>query len=304
MTVGHNVTGNAHSNVPAASAGMLAIDGQLTVNRMGYGAMRITGKGIFGPPADRAECIRVLRRAVELGVNFIDTADSYGPHVSEELIAEALHPYPAGLVIATKGGLVRPGPDVWDTNGRPDHLRRALEGSLRRLKLDRIDLWQLHRIDPAVPEHEQFAVLAEFVREGLVRRVGLSEVGIDEIERARRYIDVASVQNRYNVMDRKWDAVVDYCERHRIAFIPWFPLGAGSLENEGNRHRATERLQRVARAHDATEMQIALAWLLARSETMLVIPGTSKVAHVEENITAAEIELTEEEMHTLERVVA
>jgi pyridoxine 4-dehydrogenase len=303
MAVGHNVTGSAHSNVPAASAGMLTIGGELTVNRMGYGAMRITGRGIFGPPANRAECIRVLKRAVELGVNFIDTADSYGPHVSEELIAEALYPYPDGLVIATKGGLVRPGPDAWDNNGHPDHLRRALEGSLRRLKLDRIDLWQLHRIDPAVPEHEQFAVLAEFVREGLVRRVGLSEVGIDEIERARRHVDVAAVQNRYNVMDRRWDAVVDYCERHRIAFIPWFPLGAGSLDSDVDRRRATERLQRVARAHGASDMQIALAWLLARSETMLVIPGTSKVPHVEENIAAAEIDLTDEELHTLERVV-
>ena len=280
----------------------ITIGGELTVNRMGYGAMRITGKGIFGPPADRAECIRVLRRAVELGVDFIDTADSYGPYISEELIAEALHPYPDGLVIATKGGLTRPGPDIWNSNGRPEHLRRALEGSLQRLKLERIDLWQLHRIDPEVPEDEQFGVLAEFVREGLVRHVGLSEVGVEEIERARRVLPIVSVQNRYNVVDREWDAVVDHCEEQGIAFIPWFPLGAGSLESDGDRERASERIDRVARARGATALQIALAWLLARSPAMLVIPGTSKVPHLEENVAAADITLTDADRRALDEV--
>jgi pyridoxine 4-dehydrogenase len=282
----------------------ITIGGELTVNRMGYGAMRITGKGIFGPPADRAECIRVLKRAVELGVDFIDTADSYGPHISEELIAEALHPYPDGLVIATKGGLTRPGPDIWDNNGRPEHLRRALEGSLRRLKLERIDLWQLHRIDSEVPEDEQFGVLAEFVREGLVRHVGLSEVGVDEIDRARRVVPIVSVQNRYNVADRQWDNIVDYCEAQDIAFIPWFPLGAGSLESDASQQRVSDQIDRVARARGATQLQIALAWLLARSPAMLVIPGTSKVPHLEENVAAADLSLTADDLRALDQVAA
>src|SRR5581483_9241230 len=221
------------TDAPAAAAGTITLGGDLPVNRMGFGAMRLTGRGIWGPPRDRAEAIRVLRRAVELGVNFIDTADSYGPDVSEELIAEALHPYPEGLVIATKGGLERPGPDRWVPNGRPERLRRALEGSLRRLRLERIDLWQLHRIDPAVPADEQFAALREFRRAGLVRHVGLSEVAVEEVERARRIVPIASVQNRYNVTDRQWERVVDHCEREGIAFIPWFPLSAGRLEAGG-----------------------------------------------------------------------
>ncbi len=286
------------STQPAAGAGTLTLGGDLSVNRMGYGAMRITGKGIFGPPADRAECIRVLRRAVELGVNFIDTADSYGPHVSEEIIAEALHPYPSGLVIATKGGLERPGPDHWTPNGRPEHLRKALDGSLKRLKLDRIDLWQLHRIDSKVPEAEQLDVLAEFVREGKVRHIGLSEVGVDQIERARRVVDLVSVQNRYNVVDREWDDVVTYCGTHNIAFIPWFPLGAGSLDSGAQ--RAYDAVQEVARNHNASDLQVALAWLLARSTQMLVIPGTSKVKHLEENVAAADLELTGEDRRILD----
>jgi Predicted oxidoreductases (related to aryl-alcohol dehydrogenases) len=269
----------------------------LKVNRMAYGAMRITGPGIFGPPADRDECIRVLRRAVELEVNFIDTADSYGPHVSEELIAEALYPYPPGLIIATKGGLDRPGPDQWVPNGRPEHLRAALHGSLERLRVDRIDLWQLHRIDPKVPEDEQFGVLAEFVRDGLVRHIGLSEVDVDVIERARTSLPIVSVQNQYNVIDRRWDDVVEHCERHGLAFIPWFPLGAGSLTRD--RSKTREAIDRIARRHEATPMQVALAWLLARSPAMLVIPGTSKVKHVEENIAAASIELSEEDVESL-----
>lgn len=276
----------------AAAAGTITLGGELTVNRMGFGAMRLTGRGIWGPPPDRGEAIRVLHRAIDLGVDFIDTADSYGPNVSEEIIAEALHPYPEGLVIATKAGLERPGPDQWTPNGRPEHLRRRLEGSLRRLRLERIDLWQLHRIDPEVPADEQFGAIGEFQRQGLVRLVGLSEVPVADIVRARRTLDVASVQNRYNVGDREWEEEVGYCEREGIAFIPWFPLSAGTLEEGG-------ALDRVARRHGATVYQIALAWLLARSPAMLVIPGTSSVTHLEENVAAAEISLSRDDMQEL-----
>ena len=276
---------------PAAAAGTITL-GDLTVNRMGFGAMRLTGKGIWGEPRDRAEAVRVLRRAVEQGVDFIDTADSYGPNVSEEIIAEALHPYPEGLVIATKGGLLRPGPDKWVTNGRPEHLRRQLEGSLRRLRLDRIDLYQLHRIDPKVPAGEQFDALRDFQREGLVRHLGLSEVGVEDIDAARRVVPIVSVQNLYNADDRKWDPVVDYSEREGLAFIPWFPLSAGEIEEGGP-------LERVARRHGVTVYQAALAWLLARSPAMLVIPGTSSTAHLEENIAAAELRLTPQDLREL-----
>jgi pyridoxine 4-dehydrogenase len=281
---------------PAAAAGTFALGGDLTVNHMGFGAMRLTGPGIWGPPPDRAEAIRVLQRAVELGVNFMDTADSYGPHVAEELIAEALHPYP-GLVIATKGGFERPGPNRWVENGRPEYLRRQLKGSLRRLKVDRIDLWQLHRIDPKVPADEQFGAMREFQEEGLVRHLGLSEVSADAVDRARKVVPIASVQNRYNVIDRRWDSEVDYCERDRLAFIPWFPLSAGSLPEPG-------ALRRVAERHGATVYQIALAWLLARSPAILVIPGTSSVAHLEENIAAAEIQLSDKDKKELDRLGA
>ena len=277
----------------AAAAGTFAIGGDLTVNRMGYGAMRITGRGIFGPPADPEECKRVLRRAVDLGVDFIDTADSYGPYVSEELIAQALHPYPAGLVIATKAGLERPGPDKWTPNGRPEYIRRECERSLRRLRLERIDLFQLHRIDTRVPEDEQFGVLAELAREGKVRHVGLSEVDTAAVERARRVVPIASVQNRYNVADREWESTVDYCERESIAFIPWYPLGAGDV-------RAEEVVGRVARRLGVSPLQVALAWLLDRSPVMLPIPGTSKVKHLEENVAAAGIGLSEEDRAELE----
>ena len=288
---------SAAGHTPAAEAGTITLGGDLVVNRMGFGAMRITGQGIWGPPADRAEARRVLQRAVELGVNFIDTADSYGPNVSEELIAEALHPYPDGLVIATKGGFERPGPDKWVTNGRPDYLRTQLDGSLRRLKLERIDVWQLHRIDTKVPEGEQFGVLAEFVREGKVRHLGLSEVDVDAVERARRVVPIVSVQNRYNVMDREWEGVVEHCEREGIAFIPWYPLGAGKLTRKAEEARA--RLERVAERHGATPLQAALAWLFARSPVMLNIPGTSKVKHLDENVAAAALALTDEDMQEL-----
>jgi aryl-alcohol dehydrogenase-like predicted oxidoreductase len=276
----------------AAGAGTITLGGDLTVNRMGFGAMRLTGKGVWGEPRDRAEAVRVLRRAVELGVDFIDTADSYGPNVSEEIIAEALHPYPQGLVIATKGGFLRPGPDQWVTNGRPEHLRRQLEGSLRRLKVERIDLYQLHRIDPKVPAGEQFGALRQFQQEGLVRHLGLSETSVEEIDAARRAVPIVSVQNLYNAGERKWEPVVKYSEREGLAFIPWFPLSAGDIEAGGP-------LDRVARRHGATVYQVALAWLLAHSPAMLVIPGTSSVKHLEENVAAAELRLTDEDLRDL-----
>jgi aryl-alcohol dehydrogenase-like predicted oxidoreductase len=250
--------------IHASQSGTFSLGGDMPVHRLGFGAMRLTGNGIWGPPKDRKECIAVLRRAIELGVNLIDTAESYGPHVSEEIIAEALHPYPKGLVIATKGGLDRPGPSQWVPNGRPERLREELEGSLRRLKLDRIDLWQLHRIDEKVPEEEQFGVIQQFIAEGKVRHAGLSEVDVEQIGRARKFFDVVSVQNLYNMINRDWDDVVDYCEREKIGFIPWYPLNAGKK----------------------VEPKKALAWLLKRSPVMLPIPGTSKVAHLEENMAA------------------
>ncbi len=280
----------------AADAGTITLGGELTVNRLGFGAMRLTGSGIWGPPADPAECKRVLRRCLDAGVNFIDTADSYGPHVSEELIAEALHPYPAELVIATKAGLERPGPNQWTPNGRPEYLRAQCEGSLRRLRVDRIDLFQLHRIDSKVPEEEQFGALADLRQEGKIRLVGLSEVDVDAIQRARRTLPIVSVQNKYNVNDRAWESVVAYCDRESLAFIPWYPLGAGSLA-------AQHTLDDVAGRHRASPLQIALAWLLARSPMMLPIPGTSKVAHLEENIAAAAIDLGDD-VERLDRLAA
>jgi pyridoxine 4-dehydrogenase len=265
------------------------LGGDLPLNRLGFGAMRVTGRGIWGPPKDHEESLAVLRRAVALGVNLIDTAESYGPHVSEELIAEALHPYPKDLVIATKGGLERTGPDQWPVNGRPERLRKGVEGSLRRLKLDRIDLWQLHRIDPNVPEEDQFGAIREFQREGKIRHAGLSEVTVEEIGRARKFFDVVSVQNRYNLADREWERVLDYCDRENIGFIPWFPLQTGKLAGNSG------PLARIARSHSATPAQIALAWLLQRSKVMLPIPGTSSVKHLEENMGGSGIRLTDEE---------
>ena len=265
--------------------------GELTVHRLGYGAMRLTGAGVWGPPKDRAGALAVLRRAVELGVNFIDTADSYGPEVSEELIAEALSPYPKDLVIATKGGWVRPGPGLWAHNATPDHLRKAVEGSLKRLRRDCIDLYQLHIPDPIVSLEASVATLAELQSEGKIRLIGLSNVTREHIERARKIVPIVSVQNRYSFADREWDYVLDYCEQNRIVFIPWFPLGAGKV--------AQQTVQRVADAHGAKPMQVALAWLLQRSPLTLPIPGTSSVAHLEENMLAGSLRLTEEEFAEL-----
>lgn len=280
------------SKISAAQSGEFVL-GDLPVHRLGFGAMRITGPGIWGPPRDRGEALRVLRRALELGINLIDTADSYGPFVSEELIAEALYPYPEGLVVATKAGLLRPGPDQWEPDGRPEHLRASLEGSLRRLRVERIDLFQLHRVDPKVPAEEQFETLAELRREGKVRHVGLSEVGVDEIEAARRVLPIVSVQNRYNLEDRSWEGVLDHCEREGIGFIPWFPLAAGPLaKGEGPVARAAKQL-------GATPAQVALAWLLRRSPVMLPIPGTSSVRHLEENVAGAGLELDDETFREL-----
>jgi len=281
--------------VTAAASGPFALGGDLHVHRLGFGAMRLTGPGVWGAPADKEEAIAVLRRAVELGVNFIDTAESYGPHVSEDLIAAALHPYPTGLVIATKGGLDRPGPEKWKPSGRPERLRTELEGSLRRLRLERIDLWQLHRIDPAVPEDEQFAALRAFQEEGKVRHLGLSEVSVAQIERARRVVPIVSVQNKYNLADREWEDEVDYCEREGLGFIPWFPLQVGQLAGHAT-------VAQIARPLDATPNQVALAWLLQRSPAILPIPGTSKVAHLEENVAAAALKLTPEQYATLDRL--
>ena len=269
------------------------IGGDLEVDRLGFGAMRITGEGIWGPPADPANALAVLRRAVELGVDLIDTADSYGPFVSEDLIAEALHPYKTGLVIATKGGLTRSGPDVWPPVGRPEYLRQCCEMSLRRLKLDTIDLYQLHRIDPKVPREEQFGLLADMRKEGKIRHVGLSEVSVEEIEAARQIVPIATVQNLYNLANRKSEAALDYCEKEGIGFIPWFPVAAGHLAKPGG------RLDEAAKAHDATTAQIALAWLLKRSPVVLPIPGTSSVAHLEENVGSRDVDLSDAEFASL-----
>ncbi|MGE0541835.1 MAG: aldo/keto reductase [Dehalococcoidia bacterium] len=283
------------ATIDAAAAGALVLGGDLKVNRLGFGAMRLTGSGIWGEPADPEECKAVLRRALEIGVNFIDTADSYGPEVSERLIAEALHPYQLGLVIATKGGQVRPGPGQWVPDGRPQHLRQALEGSLRRLKLERIDLYQFHRPDPAVPIEESVGALAELQREGKIRHIGVSNVTVSQLERARKVARTVSVQNRYNLTDRSSEDMLRFCERHGLAFIPWAPLGAGPLTEPGG------PLDRNAQAHGATQGQIALAWLLQCSPAMLVIPGTSKVSHLEENVGAAGITLDADEIATLDR---
>ncbi len=277
----------------AGAAGTFDLGGDLTVNRLAFGAMRITGSGIWGEPEDPEEAKRVLRRAVELNVNLIDTADSYGPDVSERLIGETLYPYPENMVIATKGGLLRDGPGQWRPDGRPEHLREVCEGSLRRLKVDRIDLYQLHRIDPQVPAEESFGVLAELRDEGKIRHVGLSEVSVEEIRQAREIVPIASVQNRFNLADRGSEDVLDFCEREGIGFIPWFPLTTGDLARPGG------SLDEISARHDATPGQIALTWLLWRSPVMLPIPGTSSVAHLQENIAAASLVLDDEELATL-----
>jgi pyridoxine 4-dehydrogenase len=278
------------------AAGNILLGGEISVHRLGFGAMRLTGEGIWGPPNDRNGALAVLRRAMELDVNFIDTADSYGPHVSEELIAEALFPYPAGLVIATKGGWNRPGPNQWTHDATPSHLREAVEGSLKRLRLDRIDVYQLHIPDPVVSFEASVETLAQLRNEGKIRLVALSNVTQEHIERARKIVPIVSVQNRYSFADREWDYVVDYCERNGIAFIPWFPLGAGKV--------AGEVLDRIARAHRATPTQIALAWLLRRSPIMLPIPGTSSIEHLEQNVGAAALRISDEDYQKLSAVPA
>jgi pyridoxine 4-dehydrogenase len=280
------------------SAGTFTLGGDLTVNRLGYGAMRITGNGIWGEPKDRNEALRVLRRTVELGVNFIDTADSYGPEVSENLIAEALHPYPKDLIIATKGGFTRSGPNKWAEDGRPEYLRQCVEMSLRRLKVERIDLYQLHRIDRKVPVEESLGALKEFQQAGKIRHIGLSEVSTQEIEQAGKTVEVVSVQNLYNLSDRKHEQVLQFCEQQKIAFIPWFPVAAGKLAKPGG------LLDQAAKKHGATVAQLSLAWLLFHSPVILPIPGTSSVKHLEENIGAAKVHLSAEEWQAIEKAAA
>jgi len=291
------------SQRPAEASGMFTIGGDLQVYRLGFGAMRITGEGIWGPPANKQEAIAVLRRALELGINLIDTADSYGPEVSELLIAEALYPYPRDLVIATKAGYVRPGPYQWVPDGRPERLRKALEGSLRRLRLDHIDLYQFHHPDPKVPFEVSVGEFAKMRQEGKIRHVGLSNVTIDQLARAQEIVPIVTVQNHYNLADRQSEnmtpaeseAMVDICARLGIGFIPWYPLATGELARQGG------LLDQIARRHHATPSQIAIAWLLQRSSTMLPIPGTSSVKHLEENVQGATIKLTQEEFVALDR---
>lgn len=282
------------SSADASRAGTFEIGGRIRINRLGFGAMRLTGPGIWGEPADRAEALRTLRRLPELGVNFIDTADSYGPDVSELLIREALHPY-RDILVATKAGLARTGPDRWIPLGRPEYLIQQAYRSLRQLGVDQIGLWQLHRIDPKVPRDEQFGAVRELLDRGVIQCAGLSEVSVADIEAARKVFPVATVQNRYNLTDRGSEAVLEYCEKHGIGFIPWYPLGAGALTRPGS------ILSQIAEKHGATPSQIALAWALKRSPVMLPIPGTSKVAHLEENVGAASISLTDEEFAALDQ---
>jgi aryl-alcohol dehydrogenase-like predicted oxidoreductase len=276
----------------ASKSGQFKIGGKLKVNRLGFGAMRITGEGIWGQPKDKDEAVRVLKRAVELGVNLIDTADAYGPYVSEELIAEALYPYPEGLVIATKAGLVRSGPGVWNVNGKPEHIREAIEGSLKRLKLESINLYQLHRIDPAVSLEDTIAVFVELLREGKIKHFGLSEVSVDDIKKVSGMIKVDTVQNIYNFTERKHEDVLDYCEASDIGFIPWNPLAIGNVSSN-------TQLMRLSEQYKVTPAQLALAWLLKRSPVMLPIPGTSSVKHLEENIAAADIEISDKDFAAL-----
>ncbi|SKC54594.1 aldo/keto reductase [Ohtaekwangia koreensis] len=271
------------------------IGDELIVKRLGYGAMRITGDGIWGPPANKAEALHVLKRAIELGVNFIDTADSYGPNISEELIAEALYPYPKDLVIGTKGGLLRTGPNAWPVDAHPDHLKKALEGSLKRLKLDRIDLYQLHRIDPKVPAEKTFEFLSKAQEEGKIKHIGLSEVSVENIKHAQEFFKVVSVQNMYSVDNRKWEPVLEYTRQHNIAFIPWYPLNAGNVA-------AQETLKTIADLHKATVHQVALSWLLHHADNILLIPGTSRVSHLEENMKAISIDLTDQDIQELNNI--
>ncbi|MGC1907237.1 MAG: aldo/keto reductase [Candidatus Acidiferrum sp.] len=283
------------SEPSAKASGTFSLGGDLSIYRLGFGAMRITGEGIWGEPKDRDESKRVLKRLPDLGVNFIDTADAYGPEVSENLIAEALHPYPAGLVIATKGGFTRQGPNRWAVLGRPEYLRQCVEMSLRRLKIDRIDLYQLHRIDPQVPVEDQIGELKKMQKEGKIRHIGLSEVSVKDIEQAKKTAPIVSVQNKYNMGDRTHEDVLQYCEKNNLGFIPWFPLEAGKLNKAGS------ALDQAAKAHNASSAQLAVAWLLHHSPVTLPIPGTSSVKHLEENVAAAEMKLTDMEWQTLEK---
>lgn len=278
----------------AAKSGTFKIGGEIEIHRLGFGAMRVTGQGIWGEPTDRAEAIRTLKRVPELGIDFIDTADSYGPDVSEKLLREALHPY-KGMLIATKGGLLRPGPDVWEPNGRPEYLIQQARKSREQLGVEQIGLWQLHRIDPKVPRDEQFAAIKSLLADGVIRHAGLSEVSVAEIEAASKVFPVATVQNRYNLVDRASEDVLIYCERHGIGFIPWYPLAAGDLAKSGS------LLDQIARRHRAAPSQVALAWTLKRSPVMLPIPGTSKVAHLEENVAAVDIALSDEDFAALDQ---
>jgi pyridoxine 4-dehydrogenase len=278
----------------AATASTWRIGGDLSVNRLGFGAMRLTGEGIWGWPSDRENAKKVLKRAVDLGVNLIDTADAYGPEVSELLIAEALHPYPSGLVIATKGGLTRPGPGQWEPNGRPDYLKGCVDKSLKRLRLDRIDLYQLHRIDPKVPAEESLGALKEMQATGKIRHIGLSEVSPEQIQRARKVVPIVTVQNRYNIGDRKWDKTLEYCEKEQLGFMPWSPVGGG-----GGLHGGTE-LEAFAKQHAVSVYQLAIAWLLHRSPVMLPIPGTASVPHLEENVAAASLKLSPEDWRQID----
>lgn len=282
---------------PAASSGTFLLGGDLPVHRLGFGAMRITGPGVWGEPQDPDEAVRVLRRLVELGVTFIDTADSYGPSVSERLIKQALHPYPVDLVIATKGGFTRPGPGLWQPNGRPEYLRQQAELSLRNLGVERIDLYQLHRIDPTVPVEESLGELARLQQEGKIRHIGLSQVSVAELEQARGAAEIVSVQNLYNLADRTSEDVLDYCEAENLAFIPWFPIATGTLAEPSG------PLATISKSHGATPSQLALAWLLRRSPVILPIPGTSSVAHIEENVAAASVRLSDEEFEALTSAV-
>jgi pyridoxine 4-dehydrogenase len=285
------------NNMAVSFEKTFSIGGELNVNRLGYGAMRITGKGIWGPPKDKDEAIRVLKRAVELGVNFIDTADSYGPYISEELIAEALYPYADNLIIATKGGLLRTGPDAWPVNSSPEHLKKALEGSLQRLKLEQIDLYQLHRVDPNVPAEKSFEFLQSAQEEGKIKHIGLSEVDVDMIKKAQQFFKVVSVQNMYSVDNRKWEPVLQYCKAHDIAFIPWFPLSGGNVTSQ-------DKLKQIAGAHQATLHQVALSWLLHHSDNILLIPGTSSVEHLEENMKTLSLELNDSDLQQLNAISA
>src|ERR1700694_3696026 len=284
----------ATSAAGTATNATFKIGGDLEVNRLGFGAMRLTGEGVWGWPPDRANAIKVLKRAVELGVNLIDTADAYGPEVDELLIAEALHPYPKGLVIATKGGKPRPGPNQWVPDGRPEYLKGCVDKSLKRLRLERIDLYQLHRVDPKVPMEESLGAIKEMQSAGKIRHFGLSELGPEEIARARKVLPIVTVQNRYNIEDRKWENALAYCEKENLGFMPWFPVGGGRGLKTGS------ALEAVAKARGASVYQVALAWLLQRSPVMLPIPGTSNIAHLEENVAAAKLKLTPEEWKTID----